>query len=114
VRWEAIGAIAQDGGDHFGVGDHEELALGEAEAEILAVSTAPLFGDEVQPRRIDFQQVADQRPAARAGEIADFPRRGASNCGRAGNFAALHGPSPGGGFPVQNSNSPNPTGALQC
>ncbi len=69
---EAVGPVAQHRGDRLGVGDDEELAAGDAEAEVVAVPAVPCLDHQVQAPRIDLQRVAEQRQARRSRQVADL------------------------------------------
>src|SRR6185436_15220426 len=79
---EAVGTVAQDGADGFGIAYGEDLARADAEAEIRPVAAAPFLGDEVQAGGVDLQQIAEQRQAARPGQVPYAPRPGCANSGR--------------------------------
>ncbi len=74
-RPQALGAlksvrpVAQHRSDGVRIGEHQKLAPADAEAELLAVLAAPLLGDEVQPRGLELQRIAEDRQPARAREV---------------------------------------------
>ena len=70
---EAVGPVAQHGGDGRRVGDDDEFAGGDAKAVDLAVLARPLLDLLVQAFALDLQRIAQERQAARPRELANAP-----------------------------------------
>ena len=78
---KAVGPVAQQRADGVVVGHHHELAAGQAEAKQRPVFAAPLLDAGMHPCSVDLQQVAQQRQAARAGQVGDVAQDGGTGRG---------------------------------
>ena len=73
---EAVGPLAQDGGDGFMIGHGQEAPAAELEAEEGPVFVGPALDRLVHGAHADLEQVADQGQAARTGQVVEGSRPG--------------------------------------
>ena len=72
---KAIGPVAQHRRHHGVVAHHQHLTSAQLEAEVRAEVAAPLLELQMQAWRVDLQQIAQQRQAARARQVGVAAQR---------------------------------------
>ena len=72
---EAIGAVAQDGGDRFAVGHHQHQRAAEPGAHVRAIAAHPAFHIAVDAWQFQLKTVAEEGQGKRPGQVADLAQR---------------------------------------
>jgi len=78
---ETFGPVAQHADHGFMVGHHQHPPITHADPEVAPVLLGPAAEQPMHLRRLDLRQVAQHRPALRAGHVLQTACRGRGNGG---------------------------------